>query len=80
MIISLDTKEAIFSKKCTATGEIYRITVDASDYAKWEGGLLIQDVWPDMSKENREFIKSGTTPSEWSKMFSGNLFVSEEEL
>lgn len=31
---------------------------------------LIQDVFPNLSPEEREFIKTGITPDEWNKIFS----------
>lgn|SRR3954464_12650217 len=34
--------------------------------------LNIQDVFPLMSKEDREFLISGITPEEWNKVFSND--------
>ena len=31
---------------------------------------LIQDVFPDMSDEDREFLKTGITPAQWAKAFT----------
>jgi len=31
--------------------------------------LLIQDVLPDLSDDQREFLLSGSTPEEWDEMF-----------
>jgi hypothetical protein len=36
-------------------------------YAK--GGVLIQNVFPNLNPSEREFIKSGITPTEWTEMF-----------
>ena len=35
---------------------------------QWRDGALIQDVMPDLSAEDREFIKTGITPEEWSTL------------
>ena len=35
---------------------------------QWRHGALIQDVMPDLSAEDREFIKTGITPEEWSTL------------
>jgi hypothetical protein len=35
------------------------------------GGVMIQQAFPDLSKEDREFIKTGITPEEWDTMFAG---------
>jgi hypothetical protein len=61
--------EVHISKQCTATGEVFSLVVDLSQYKKWEGGMLIQDAFPHLHKAYREFIKTGTTPSEWDEMF-----------
>ncbi len=37
---------------------------------RYEIGLgLIQDIFPDLPKEEREFIKTGITPQEWEEIF-----------
>jgi len=69
MFITMNSDEIKFSKRCEVSGEFFCITVDAKDYSKWQSGIHVQDVWPDMSKENREFIINGTTPAEWNEMF-----------
>jgi hypothetical protein len=33
------------------------------------GGPLIQDVFPELSVDEREFLQSGNTPEDWAKMF-----------
>jgi len=32
---------------------------------KWLGGALIQDAFPNLTPEEREFIKTGMTSEEW---------------
>jgi len=34
-----------------------------------KGDDYIQDVFPNLSPENREFIKSGITPEQWDELF-----------
>lgn len=36
---------------------------------KYQGGALIQDAFPMLSDEHREFIKTGITPEEWNAIF-----------
>ncbi len=38
-----------------------------TDYA--EGRGLIQEIFPNLNADEREFIQSGATPSEWNTMF-----------
>ena len=32
---------------------------------RWEGGALVQDVFPHLTPSEREFLISGVTPEEW---------------
>lgn len=41
-------------------------------YEEWKGGKLIQDAFPDLNDEQREFIMTGITPEEWNKLFPGD--------
>ena len=36
-----------------------------------QGNELIQNVFPNLSAEHREFIKTGITPEEWEASFKG---------
>ncbi len=56
-------------KKCTVTGEIYEITVSYKKYVSWECGELIQNAFPNLSRYECEFIKTGSTPAEWDEMW-----------
>jgi hypothetical protein len=44
-------------------------------YNKWEAGALIQDAFPMLSRELREFIKTGVTPEEWTELFGVNTTI-----
>jgi hypothetical protein len=37
--------------------------------AKWEAGALIQNAFPMLNAEQREFIMTGITPEEWEATF-----------
>lgn len=62
------TRESIISGK-SATREIPGVTQAEVD--EWVGfrlnnaAPLIQDAFPDLSEDDREFILSGITPEEW---------------
>jgi len=45
------------------------INVTQEQISSWENGTLIQDAMPNLSADEREFIKTGVTPSEWSEFF-----------
>ena len=44
------------------------LPVTLKQIEQWRGGGLIQDVFPDLTREEREFIKTGITPNEWKQV------------
>jgi len=60
------------SKVCTVTNTLYSITVPLKNYNAWKDGEYIQRAFSTLSPGDREFVKSGTTPAEWDKMFKGS--------
>ena len=60
------------TKKSILTGDFTTMNIDVTpqQLATYLGGtVLIQDVMPDVSAEEREFLISGITPDEWNKAF-----------
>ena len=53
------------------TGEINTLDIDVtqSQIDAWYGGELIQNAMPNLSADEREFIKSGIPAHEWDSMF-----------
>mgnify|MGYP007022333354 CR=1 FL=1 len=39
------------------------------------GNGLIQNIFPDLTPDEREFIKTGVTPDEWDNMFAGGEYA-----
>jgi hypothetical protein len=37
---------------------------------KWRAGTLIQDAFPMLTVDQREFLMTGATPEEWNACFS----------
>ena len=58
-------------RKSPLTGEVnsMEIKMDPADYLAWKQGELIQNALPYLSADEREFIKTGITPSDWETMF-----------
>lgn len=55
------------------------VPIDPEQYHKWNNTNVryrryIQDEFPTLSAELREFIKTGITPEEWNNMFGMNPF------
>ena len=69
---------AILSRRSLASGQMNSMTFTgykATQIAEWIVGRargtakLIQDEFPLMTNEQREFLISGTTPDEWARLF-----------
>ena len=45
------------------------IEVSVEQIAAWQGGELIQRAMPNLTADEREFIKTGITPEEWEEVF-----------
>ena len=48
---------------------IMDIDVTLAQIEAWKGGELIQNAMPNLSADEREFIKTGITPEEWENAF-----------
>lgn len=59
------------TKKSNLTGNISSMELDITyeQIAEWQGGKLIQNVFPNLSMDEREFLMSGITKSEWDGAF-----------
>jgi len=45
------------------------LNVTQEQLTAWENGMNIQQAMPDLSAEEREFVKTGMTPTEWNELF-----------
>ena len=45
------------------------LDVTLEEYAAWRAGELIQVAMPRLNADEREFIMTGITPSEWKEIF-----------
>ena len=45
------------------------LDVTTKQIVSWEKGEMIQNVFPNLTPEEREFIKTGITTAEWDSMF-----------
>lgn len=63
------------ARKSPFTGKVNQMTINLSEEefnrraTKWQAGELIQNAFPMLSADEREFIKTGITPEEWESMF-----------
>ena len=59
------TRRSPFTGKINTT----EIAVTEKQMADWKSGKLIQDAMPNLTADEREFIKTGITPDEWNETF-----------
>ncbi len=61
----------IIRRKSVLTGlthEMY-LPINQQELDRWHAGELIQDVFPNLSDDQREFLKTGITAEEWEEAF-----------
>ena len=59
----------VFSGKCVMTGKPYSVKCPAEGMFKINQGALIQNAFPGMSLDDREFLISGISPEGWKETF-----------
>ena len=59
------------TRKSTITGLTHEMNlpITQQELDRWQGGELIQDVFPHLSDDQREFLKTGITAEEWEEAF-----------
>ena len=57
----------LVGKRSMMSGTLNEMNIEVSEkqITLWMEGALIQDVMPDLSADEREFLMTGITPSEW---------------
>ena len=57
----------LITKTSMLSGNTSSMDIDVSQdqIDLWQGGSLIQNVMPNLSADEREFIMTGITPEEW---------------
>lgn len=62
----------IFTGKCIDTGKTHSVRVPGRQLFRYRSGAKIQEAFPDMSVQDREFLMSGISPH-------SNFFEETEE-
>ena len=62
----------LVGKKSQLSGKSHEIEIDVSEkqITLWMEGELIQNVMPNLSPDEREFLMTGITPAEWDEAFA----------
>lgn len=53
----------------TGVTHMREITVTEEQLQRWRAGELIQNVMPNLSADDREFVMTGITAEEWDQAF-----------
>jgi hypothetical protein len=65
------------------TIETMEIPISEEDLNKgielWESGTLIQDAFPNLEEQYREFIMTGITPEQWNSLFASEAYIENVE-
>ena len=64
----LITRTSLFSGKTNTLD----LPVTEEQFAVYRGGVLIQDAFPNLNEDQREFIMTGMLPDEWEELFEDN--------
>ena len=61
----------LISKVSDMSNKMHTMDIDVTDeqLQDWRDGTPIQDAMPNLTPDEREFIKTGITPKEWEEMF-----------
>ena len=54
---------------CPICGKVNTLELDSEKYNQWKMGAHVQDVFPDLTPDERELIITGTCSKCWDKMF-----------
>jgi len=71
----------LITRKSPFTGKVHQVempTVTEARLASWRKGGVIQDHFPELSAEHREFLMTGITPEEWAAAFAEEGYPEED--
>lgn len=58
---------------CVVCGYVTEVSLERTKLVRWRRGEYVQNVWPEMSVDDRELLVSGTHPECW------DLLMEEED-
>lgn len=68
MLVKDHGEHVIISRHCPMCGDYRTIAVDAADWTVYNKGMLLQNAFPNLSADDREFIKTGLCPICWDRL------------
>ena len=67
--IDVDHARQTYMVPCRQCRQAHALKIDPADISAWEGGKLIQDAMPYLSKAERELLISATCNDCWVKLY-----------
>lgn len=61
--------DLVIAAQCIKCPTVKSFVIKPEDWNHWIAGGLIQNVFPNMSVDDREFFISGVCPTCWNKLF-----------
>ena len=61
--------QIVRTSRISGNTNVMDIDITTDQFLSWIDGSLIQEVMPNISADEREFIMTGITPDEWDAMF-----------
>lgn len=68
-MVATKSRNLIVENRCPMCGKVHTVTVNNTDFEKWQSGACIQNAFPYLSAEEREILISGICPKCWTLMF-----------
>ena len=68
-IVAQDGAMLTLEGVCPVTKKTWSLAVAEKGYSAWISGALIQHAFPELSKEERELLLSGTSEEGWEQLF-----------
>lgn len=65
----VDGDRVHFSAPCVITGKVHSVTAPKSGVDAYLNGALMQDAFPGLNSDEREFLISGISPEGWGATF-----------
>jgi hypothetical protein len=70
----IETSIVWVTKRSNLSGELHTLSIDVNmeSYEKYlKGEILVQEIEPLLSANDREFLLTGILPEEWDELFDG---------
>lgn len=64
-----DGVDAVIEGPCVMSGRAVRVVVKSVDLARYKAGDFVQDCFPYLKADAREFLISGISSDAWTEMF-----------